>query len=76
MRVPLSWLKDFAPFPDDPEAMYESLTTRLDRVPDSAILFPGHQYSRNPSASMGDTRENNFVFKPKSAKDWLEMFGA
>lgn len=60
----------------DPEAMYESLTTRLDRVPDSAILFPGHQYSRNPSASMGDTRENNFVFKPKSAKDWLEMFGA
>lgn len=60
----------------DPEAMYESLTTRLDKVPDSAILFPGHQYSRDSSASMGDTRQNNFVFKPKSARDWLAMFGA
>ena len=40
----------------DPLAMYESIHTRLARVPDDAILFPGHLYSQDPSQSMGDTR--------------------
>ena len=39
----------------DPVAMYESLTTKLAKVPDDAILFPGHLYSPEPSASMGTT---------------------
>jgi glyoxylase-like metal-dependent hydrolase (beta-lactamase superfamily II) len=59
----------------DPEAMYESLTTRLARVPDDAILYPGHLYSPEPSASMGDTRQHNFVFQPRSAEEWMAMFG-
>ena len=40
----------------DPLAMYESIHTRLARVPDDAILFPGHLYSQDPSQSMGDTQ--------------------
>ena len=32
----------------DPAAMYESLHTRLARVPDDVILFPGHMYSSDP----------------------------
>jgi glyoxylase-like metal-dependent hydrolase (beta-lactamase superfamily II) len=59
----------------DPVAMYESLTTRLARVPDETVLFPGHLYSAEPSASMGDTRRTNFVFMPKSLEQWLAMFG-
>ncbi len=59
----------------DPEAMYESLTTRLARVPDDTIVFPGHLYSAEPSASMGETRRTNFVFRPRSAAEWLAVFG-
>ncbi len=59
----------------DPLAMYESLNTRLARVPDDATLFPGHRYSSEPSASMGDTRKWNYVFRPRSAQEWLAMFG-
>jgi glyoxylase-like metal-dependent hydrolase (beta-lactamase superfamily II) len=59
----------------DPAAMYESLTTRLARIPDDAILYPGHRYSPEPSASMGETRRNNFVLAPRSAAEWLAMFG-
>ena len=29
----------------DPAAMYESLMTRLARVPDDTVLYPGHFYS-------------------------------
>ena len=58
----------------DPVAMYESLTTKLAKVPDDAILFPGHLYSPEPSQSMGETRQYNYVFRPKSAEQWLQMF--
>ena len=40
----------------DPDAMYESLTQRLAKVPDDTVLFPGHLYSPEPSATMGETR--------------------
>lgn len=59
----------------DPLALYESLTQRLARVPDDAILFPGHLYSPQPSASMGETRRLNFVFAPRTPEQWLAMFG-
>jgi glyoxylase-like metal-dependent hydrolase (beta-lactamase superfamily II) len=59
----------------NPEQMYESLTQKLSKVPDDAILFPGHQYSMEPSASMGETRQMNYVFRPKTAEQWLMMFG-
>jgi glyoxylase-like metal-dependent hydrolase (beta-lactamase superfamily II) len=59
----------------DPALLYESLTQRLAKVPDDAVLFPGHLYSPEPSATMGETRQWNFVFKPKTEAQWLAMFG-
>jgi glyoxylase-like metal-dependent hydrolase (beta-lactamase superfamily II) len=59
----------------DPRALYESITQRLAKVPDDATLFPGHLYSPEPSQSMGETRQFNFVFKPKTEEQWLAMFG-
>ncbi|HEX6420903.1 MAG TPA: MBL fold metallo-hydrolase [Acidimicrobiales bacterium] len=59
----------------DPAQLYESLTGRLAKVPDEAVLFPGHLYSAEPSASMGETRRLNFVFKPKTEAEWLALFG-
>lgn len=59
----------------DPEQMYLSLTQRLSQVPDEAVLFPGHLYSEKPSASMGETRTRNVVFRPATAEQWLAMFG-
>jgi glyoxylase-like metal-dependent hydrolase (beta-lactamase superfamily II) len=59
----------------DPAALYESLTTKLAKVPDDTILFPGHLYSAEPSATMGETRKWNYVFKPQSEQEWLAMFG-
>ena len=59
----------------DPAAMYRSLHDTLAKVPDSAVLFPGHRYSFEPSATMGQTRQMNYVFKPRSEQQWLMMFG-
>ena len=59
----------------DPRQMYESLTKRLAKVPDHATLFPGHLYSPKSSQSMGDTRQQNYVFAPNSPEQWMAMFG-
>ncbi len=58
----------------DPAAMYESLTTKLAKVPDDAVLFPGHLYSEKPSASMGEVRDRNMVLRPSSLDEWLRIF--
>ena len=59
----------------DPAAMYESLTQKLAKVPDDAVLYPGHRYSVEASATMGETRANNMVFRPTSREQWLAVFG-
>ena len=60
----------------DPEQMYESLTTRLARFGDDTVLYPGHLYSPEPSASLGETRRRNYVFRLRSPEQWMQMFGS
>lgn len=60
----------------DAEQLYYSLTDRLAKVPDSAVLYPGHLYSPpETSRSMGGTRTHNVVYKPSSVEQWMMMFG-
>jgi hydroxyacylglutathione hydrolase len=59
----------------DPALLYESLTTKLSKVPDTAVLYPGHLYSPEPSATMAETRATNYVYRPKTLDQWLMMFG-
>jgi len=59
----------------DPEQLYESLTQRLAAVPDDAVLYPGHLYSPEPNAPLGEVRSKNVVFRPKTREQWLTMFG-
>jgi glyoxylase-like metal-dependent hydrolase (beta-lactamase superfamily II) len=59
----------------DPEALYESLTQKLALVPDDTVLYPGHLYSPAPSAPLGEVRQANYVFRPRTREQWMMMFG-
>jgi len=59
----------------DPDAMYESLTQRLAIVPDDTILYPGHLYAPDPFATMGETRQRNYVFRINSLDQWRTFMG-
>jgi glyoxylase-like metal-dependent hydrolase (beta-lactamase superfamily II) len=59
----------------DPAAMYDSINHRLARVPDEAVLYPGHLYSAEPSQLMGETRKWNYVFRANSLEQWMAAFG-
>ena len=58
----------------DPAEIYRSITERLAKVPDDATLFPGHLYSPEPSAPLGETRKTNMVFRPGNVDEFLRMF--
>ncbi len=58
----------------NPEEMYTSLQ-KLAAMPGDTIVYPGHRYSQPSSAALESIRENNYVFRPKSAQQWLQMFG-
>ena len=59
----------------DPEALYDSLTQKLAVVPDDTVLYPGHMYSPEPNAPLGDVRRTNVVFRPRTRDQWMTMFG-
>lgn len=59
----------------DADQMYESLTQRLAAIPDDTVLYPGHRYSPAPSATMGETREQNYVFRLPTLEQWRRLLG-
>jgi glyoxylase-like metal-dependent hydrolase (beta-lactamase superfamily II) len=59
----------------DSDQMYESLTQRLATVPDDTVLYPGHLYSPEPSATMGETRHRNYVFRLPTLEQWRTLLG-
>ncbi len=58
----------------DPAEMYASLQ-KLAAMPATTVVYPGHQYSAPSSASLESICQNNYVFRPNSAEQWLQMFG-
>ena len=59
----------------DPDQMYDSLKKLCD-LPDETILFPGHNYSDVPRATMAETKRVNFHLKVPSLEMWRQMMGA
>ena len=57
------------------EQMYESLNSVLGKLPDATVVYPGHLYSQEPSAPMGEIREQNYVYRFKTLEQFLIMFG-
>ena len=60
----------------DPEAMYESLTGTLGRLPDSTLLYPGHLYSPEPSSTMEEQKRTNPFLRVASLEQFLMFIGA
>ncbi len=58
----------------DPDEMYISIHQRLSKIPNTSILFPGHLYSQDPQATMGEVRMGNYVFRLNSPQAWSQMF--
>jgi hydroxyacylglutathione hydrolase len=57
------------------EELFRTLTTKLAKIQDEIILYPGHNYGGRSHAPMGDVRENNAYLKINRLEDWLQVMG-
>ena len=59
----------------NPEQMYYSLTQKLMALPNDTVLFPGHNYSVQPTSTMGEQKQKNPYFQFQSLKQFLSAMG-
>src|SRR6266446_8623934 len=59
----------------NPEQMYYSLTQKLMALPEETILFPGHNYSKTSTSTIGEEKQSNPYFQFHSVKQFLSAMG-
>jgi glyoxylase-like metal-dependent hydrolase (beta-lactamase superfamily II) len=59
----------------DVDAMYESLTGRLAKLPAETVLFPGHDYGPSRTSTIGDELARNYYLRVSSLEDWRRLMG-
>ena len=55
------------------KSMYESLFDKLLALEDAVEVYPGHDYGKKPSSTIGEERKTNYTLKPRSLHDFLEF---
>lgn len=59
----------------DPEALYESLTQKLAKLPDETLLYPGHFYAADPFSTIGEQKRRNPYLRVARLEDFLAFLG-
>jgi len=55
--------------------MYDSLTNKLMRLDDATVLYPGHDYARTPTSTIGAERQHNPCVQCTSLHAFLRAMG-
>ncbi len=56
-----------------PEDMYNSLIVRLRALPESTIVFPGHDYGKTPVSTIGNEKESNYTMAQRTKGEFLKF---
>ena len=59
----------------DVDEMFRSLQ-QLATLPGNPTVFPGHWYSPQPSASLAEVKDTNYVYKVSELDQWRSLMGA
>jgi glyoxylase-like metal-dependent hydrolase (beta-lactamase superfamily II) len=60
----------------DAIALYYSLFDRLAKLDEKLIVYPGHNYGPTSISTIGHEKKTNYVFKPRSKQEFLELMTA
>lgn len=59
----------------DAGQMYESLSEILHGMDDALILYPGHDYGRSATSTLGAEKRTNMVMQKRTREQFLQMMG-
>jgi glyoxylase-like metal-dependent hydrolase (beta-lactamase superfamily II) len=57
----------------NPGDMYDSLFQKILPLQDSLEVYPGHDYGKTPSSTIGYERENNHTLKPRTREEFIKF---
>ena len=57
----------------NPGDMYDSLFQKILPLQDCLEVYPGHDYGKKPSSTIGYERENNYTLKPRSREEFVKF---
>ena len=57
----------------DPSQMYDSLFNKILPLQDSIEVYPGHDYGRSPSSTIGYERRNNYTLKTRTKEEFIQF---
>jgi hydroxyacylglutathione hydrolase len=55
--------------------MYRTLTQRLSKLPESAVLYPGHDYGATPTSTLAGERARNPYLRIPTLEEWRRLMG-
>ena len=56
----------------DPKAMYHSLYDVFALLPDTTVVYPGHDYGDSPTSTVGNEKNTNPYLQAKNKDDFLQ----
>ena len=60
----------------DAKEMFDSLFNRLAKLDENLILYPGHNYGLTSISTIGHEKKTNYVLRPRSKQEFLELMTA
>jgi sulfur dioxygenase len=57
----------------DPGAQYDSILEKLFRLPDSTLVFPGHDYRGHTQSTIGEEKRTNPRFAGRTREDYVRL---
>ena len=57
----------------NPKSLYDSLFNKLLKLGDDVEVYPGHDYGKKRSSTIGEERRTNYVLEPRSVGEFVEF---
>ena len=57
----------------DPRSLYDSLFNKILKLGDVVEMYPGHDYGKKPSSTVGEERRTNYVLQPRNVADFVDF---
>ena len=57
----------------DSSALYDSLFGKIIKMDDSIEIYPGHDYGKTKSSTLGYEKKNNYTLQPRTREEFIKF---
>ncbi len=57
----------------DVKSMHDSLLNKIRNLPDELVVYPGHDYGKTPTSTLGYEKANNYTLKHRTLPEFIRF---